>query len=192
MALINQTPYSTIKTALVTWSNAVMGADRTRWAKTTRPRLAKPYATLEIVELGRDTGIDEQKVVDNAGVMETTYQGLREMVLRVTVYVDAPNAYSDVWAKERLQTLLLSLSALSVIDDFRVVPLAFLSHTSIVERDKFEGDRWEWIATSDLTLSYRSVLFDDGTAAPPDDGGFVESTEIKINDEPTFTVDSTP
>ncbi len=192
MALINQTPYTAIKTALVLWSNAVMGADKTRWAKTVQPRLAKPYATLEIVQLGQDTGIDEQNVVDNAGVMETTYRGLREMVVRVTVYVDAPNAYSDVWAKERLQTLLLGLSTLSVIDDFRVIPLAFLSHTAIAEQDKFEGDRWEWIASSDLTFSYRSLLFDDGLAAPPDDGGFVESTEIQINNEPTFTVDSTP
>ncbi len=192
MALINQTPYSTIKSALVTWSNNVMGANKTRWARTTFSRLAKPYATLEIVQLGRDQGIDERKEVDNGGVLETSYQGLRDMIVRVTVYVDSPNAYTDVWAKERLQTLLLSLSALSVIDDFRVVPLAFLSHTPIVEQDKFEGDRWEWIASADLTFSYRSVLFDDGQAAPPDDGGFAESTEITINSEPPFTVDSTP
>lgn len=192
MALTNTTPYAAIKGALLAWAAGAMGAGKTVWAKTDYPKLANPYATLEITQLGSDTGIDERKVVDNGGVMETSYQGLRAMVVRVRVFTHPPDDLSDPWAKELLQTLLLSLSAQSVIDAFRVVPLAFISHTPIVEADAQEGDRWEWIAEADLTLHYRSVLFDDGLADAPDDGGFVESAEITINDEPTFTVDSTP
>ncbi len=191
VALTNQTPYAAIKDALVVWSDAVMGVDRTAWAKTDYPRLAKPYATLEILQLGQDTGIDERVVVDNGGVMETTYQGQREMVARVTVYGEPPVSLAEVWPKDLLQTLLLSLSVQSVIDAFRAVPFAYVSHTPLVAVDEQDGDRWEWIVESDLTFRYRSILFDDGLAAPPDDGGFIESTEITINDEPPFTVDTT-
>lgn len=192
MALTNQTPYTAIKQALITWSDAVMGTDNTRWAKTDFPRDVKPYATLEIIELGQDIGLDERKEVDNSGVLETTYRGLREMVVRLTVYADAPASLAATWPKDLLQTALLALSAQSVIDDFRVVPLAYLSNTPIVERDEQLGDRWEWIAESDLRFSYRSVLFDDGLAPPPDDGAFVESVEITIGSESKFTIDSTP
>lgn len=190
--MTNQTPYAAIKTALLVWSDAVMGASKTRWANTDFPRLAKPYATLEIIELGRDLGLDERKEVDNGGVMETTYRGLREMLVRIRVYADAPGSLAATWPKDLLQTALLALSVQSVIDDFRAVPLAYLSNTPIVSDDVQEGDRWEWIASSDLTFSYRSILFDDGLAAPPDDGAFIDSTEITINNEPPFTTDSTP
>ena len=175
MALTNTTPYAAIKGALLAWAAGAMGAGKTVWAKTDYPKLSAPYATLEIVQLGNDTGIDERQVVDNAGVMETSYQGLRAMVVRVRVFTHPPDELSDVWAKDLLQTLLPSLSAQSIIDAFRVVPLAFMSHTPIVEADAQEGDRWEWIAESDITLNYRSVLFDDGLAAAPDDGGFIET-----------------
>ena len=190
MALTNTTPYVAIKRALLAWMNGTMGAGKTVWAKTDYPKLSAPYATIEIIQLGNDTGIDERKVVDNGGVMETSYQGLRSMVVRVRVFTHPPNALADQWASGLLQTLLLSLSAQSVIDDFRVVPLAFMSHTPIAEADVQEGDRWEWIAEADLTLHYRSVLFDDGLAAAPDDGGFVQRVEIQINEEPPFMADS--
>ena len=190
MALINQTPYAAIKKALEVWSDAVMGVSKTKWANTNFPRLAKPYATLEIIQFGSDTGIDERKEVDNAGVMETEYRGLREMIVRIRVYGAPPGSLADTWVKDLLQTALLALSVQSVIDAFRIVPLAFLSHTPIVTADVQAGDRWEWIAESDLRFSYRSVLFDDGLAAPPDDGGFVQRAEITINSEPPFVVDS--
>lgn len=187
MALTNQTPYAAIKTALLVWSDSVIGPSKTRWANTNFPRLANPYATLEIIELGQDIGIDERKEVDNGGVLETTYRGLREMVVQIRVFGDAPGALADTWPKDLLQTALLALSVQSVIDDFRVVPLAYLSNTPIVGANVQEGDRWEWIAESDLRFSYRSILFDDGLAAPPDDGAFIDSTEITINSEPPFT-----
>ena len=60
------------------------------------------------------------------------------------------------------------------------------------DADEFDGDRWEWIAKSDLRFSYRSLLFDDGLSAAPDDGVFIESTDVTINTEPKFIIDSTP
>lgn len=192
MALTNNTNYSGIKTALLVWADAVVGANKTRWAKTDYPKLAHPYATLEVQTLGRDQGIDQRDEVDNGGVLETTYLGLREMTVRVRVFAQAPNTLAGVWASDLLQTMMLTLSAQSVIDAFRVVPMSSLSYTPIVRADEQAGDRWEWIAETDLTLQYRSELFDDGLAAAPDDGGFIERTEITVDNEPTFVIDSTP
>jgi len=192
MALFNQTDYAAIKGALVTWANLAVGVNKTLWENTVFPRLAKPYATLQIMEMGRDRGIDQRDVVDNAGVAETTYTGLREMVLRVRVFADPPGTLDGIWAQELLQTMLLALSVQSVIDTFRPLGIASLSHTPITGRDVQNGDRWEWVAESDVRVSYRSTLFDDGLAPPPDDGGFIESTDVTINTEPTFPIDSTP
>lgn len=192
MALINQTDYPGMKDGLLAWADLAVGANKTVWADTDFPRLAKPYATLLVMEMGRDQGLDQRVEVDNAGVMETTYTGLREMVLRVRVFADPPGTISGVWAQELLQTMLLALSVQSVIDAFRPLGIASLSHTPIVSRDVHSGDRWEWIAETDVRISYRSTLLDDGLAAAPDDGGFIESTDITVNSEPTFDIDSTP
>ena len=75
MTISNNTDYETIKRALLTWSDGVLGADKTRWGNMDFPRLSRPYGTFEIVQMGEDQGIDEIVEELNAGVIETTYFG---------------------------------------------------------------------------------------------------------------------
>lgn len=192
MALINNTDYSGIRSAILAWSDAVVGSGKTKWAKTDFPKIVRPFATLEMTELGQDQGIDERFEVNNGGILEVSYIGLREMQIHARILGVAPTTISEVWPKDLLQNMLLTLSSESVIAAFRVLPLAFIRHTPIISADEQVGKRWEWIAETFLTFSYRSVLFDDGLSDPPDDGVFIESADVTVNDEPTFSIDSTP
>lgn len=192
MALTNNTPYQAIKDALVVWADSVLGSGKSLWLNTDYPRVAKPYCTLEIQQLGASIGIDDRVSVDNAGARETTQNGFREMILRVQVYTAPPSTIAQAWPKDLLNSMLIALQTRSVIDAFRAVPMSYVDNTRITGVDDQEGDRWEWIAACDLRLNYSTELFDDGLAAAPDDGGFVEQVEITIDDEPTFIVDSTP
>lgn len=192
MTITNNTDYPGIKTALMSWVDAVLGASKTKWADTSYPRLAKPYATFLVASMGADEGLDERTEILNAGVIETTYTGNRLMTVTFRVYAVPPASFAAVWAQELMQTALVMLSTQAVIDDFREAGIAFRSHTPVVQADVQEGDRWEWIAECDLTIAYRTVLFDDGLGAPPDDGQYIESVELDFNSEPTWEIDSTP
>lgn len=192
VTITNNTDYAGIKGALIAWIDSVLGGDKTRWENTDFPRLAKPYATFLIAGMGSDQGLDEVTEVLNGAVIETTYTGNRSMTLRLRIYGDPPGSFAGIWPQELMQTALLTLHTQALIDDFRVAAIAFISHTPVVEADVQEGDRWEWIAECDLTISYRTVLFDDGLGAPPDDGQYIESVELDFNSEPTWTIDSTP
>ena len=159
------------------------------WSRQDYPRLTRPYGLFHITTLGRDEGIDERSEVLNGSVIETTYIGLREMAMTFSIFAPPPSSYAGIWPKELMQDALLRLSVQSQIDAFRAVNLAFRSHTPVREADEQDGDRWEWGAETDLILSYRTCLLDDGLAAPPDDGQFIEVVEIQINQEAPFTIE---
>lgn len=189
MALVNQTDYAGFKRALIAWADGVLGTGRTGWANTDFPKLARPYGLFHITSMGADQGLDERVEVLNGLVLETTYLGLREMTMDFKIFAPAPDSFNDSFPQELLQEAIIRLSAQATIDAFRAVNLAFINHTPIVQADGQAGDRWEWAAQAGLNFSYRTCLFDDGLADPPDDGQIIGRVGITINDEPEFTVD---
>ncbi len=189
MALINQTRNAEIKAALVAWSDAVIGSGKSVFSNQDHPKLARQFAVIEITDRGRDIGFDQKFENDNSGVLETHYVGQREMVVNVRVLGAVPTDLED-WPADTLQAMILTLQAESTMAAFRVVPLAYLSNTEVTKVDAQAGDRWEWGAESDLTFSYTSVLFDNGLADPPDDGGFIEQVQYEINDFGEQTVNA--
>lgn len=190
MAFINQTDYSGMKGALISWADGVLGAGRTGWANTNFPKLAPPYGTFLLTSMGADQGIDERAEVLNGSVIETSYLGLREMTLLFKIYAEPPGSFSDQFPQELMQDALIRLSTQPLIDAFRAVALAFINHTPIEANDEQVGDRWEWVSMASINLSYRTILFDDGLGAPPDDGQIIELVKVTVNDEPEFTVDA--
>lgn len=190
MAFTNQTDYPAIKRALISWSDSVLGTGLTGWANTDFPKLARPYGLFHVTSMGADQGLDERSEVLNGGVIETTYLGLREMTLSFKILTPPPSSLGGAFPQELLQDALIRLSTQAQIDAFRVVGLAFINHTPINQADGQAGDRWEWVAESSINLSYRTTLFDDGLAAPPDDGQFIEVVKITVDGEPEFTVDA--
>jgi len=140
--------------------------------------------------MGADQGLDERVEVLNGSVLETTYLGLREMTMDFKILAPAPDSFNDAFPQELLQEAIIRLSAQSTIDAFRAVNLAFINHSPIVQSDEQAGDRWEWAAQAGINFSYRTCLFDDGLAAPPDDGQIIEIVKITVNSEPDFTVDA--
>ena len=189
MALSTQTDYAGIKGALIAWADGVLGVGLTQWANTDFPKLARPYGTFLVTSMGADQGIDERAEVLNGSVIETSYLGLREMTMKFSIYAQPPSSFAGQWPQELMQDALIRLSTQPLIDAFRAVKMAFINHTPIIEDDQQAGDRWEWVAVTSLNFSYRTILFDDGLSAAPDDGQIIELVKITVNNEPEFTVD---
>ena len=188
MTISNNTDYETIKRALLTWSDGILGSDKTRWGNMDFPRFSRPYGTFEIVQMGEDQGIDETVEELNGGVIETTYFGARAMVLQYRIYTATPAGFSGTFPRTLMRAAIVDLHAQSRIDAFREAAIAYINHTAIRQENEFRGEKWEWIAACELNINYRTVLFDDGLGTPPDDGQYIAETDVTINSEPTLDI----
>lgn len=178
MPLVNQTSHALHRTALRTWLLARAGLTNVVWANQAGDRPSTlPFGVLQIVSRGKQIGVDHVKEELTATVLEKTYIGLREMTVQITIYAAPADSDDDFEASELLEQALAALAMQQVIDTFRVAFLASMDWEVINTVDEQLGERWERRAVADLRLSYRSVLFDDGTDPAPDDGQWIETVD---------------
>ena len=166
-----------IKAAIKDWMALRTGL-AVAWLNQVTPRPTKPYCTIQRIGLGRSIGHDyvqQQHDGGNPGILEKTYIGLRELTIQAEVYTEPADDDNDLEALDILELALMTLSAQQTTDAFRLVNLAFIDHEAPIAMDEQLGERWERRAVADIRFSYRTVLFDDGSDPPPDDGQFVDN-----------------
>ena len=184
MPLVNQTDYVGFKGALYTWfrDKSGLGAGKVLWLNQPTPARAKPYGTLQMLSRGKIIGQDYLKEKQSGNVIERTYIGLREMIVQVQTFSIPADDDSDFEALETLEQALAALSMQQVMDAFRIANLGVMDYDILSTADEQAGERWERRAVADLRLTYRTILFDDGTDASPDDGTFIENIESITED----------
>lgn len=199
MPLVNQTQTALHRAAIKTWfqERSGLGSDKIIWLNQPTPRKALPAGTLQILSRGKKIGEDYVQEVLNAGIIERHYLGVREMTIQCEIYTDPASVDTDLEALELLDQALAALSMRQVIDAFQVANIAMLDYEILNTNDAQIGERWERRATADVRFTYRSIIFDDGTDAAPDDGQFIERTivDTDYNDGEIISqidADSTP
>ena len=179
MPLVNNTRFADHRAAIKTWfqDRTGLGSGSIIWLNQPTPRKALPSGTLHLLSRGKQMGQDQIQEVQNGNVIERTYLGVRQMVIQAEIYTVPASDDADLEAMEILEQALGALSMRQVIDDFQAVDLAALDYEVINVDDELVGERWERRAIADIRFSYRTILFDDGTDAAPDDGTFIETVD---------------
>ncbi len=179
MPLVNQTRFADHKAAIRKWLSDRTGLPLLSviWVNQITPRPDNPFATLQIVSPGKRQGLDYLQEVQNGGVIERHYIGLREMTVQAEVFTDPTTAHAEFGAIELLDQALMALSMQQVRDEFSAVDLAEMDYEIQDAADDQVGERWERRAVADVRFSYRTILFDDGTDPAPDDGTYIETVD---------------
>lgn len=177
MPLVNQTRTADHRAVIFDWfaARTGLGATKIIWVNQPTPRKALPSGTLQILSRGKKIGEDYLQEVQNGNVIERHYLGVREMVIQAEVHTIPASADADLEALELLEQALAALNMRQVIDVFQTADLAALDYDILGNADIQIGERWERRAIADIRFSYRTILFDDGTDASPDDGTFIEN-----------------
>ena len=176
MPLVNQTGYAAHRAALRSWLLNSGSLTDVIWAKQATPRPdALPFGVLQIIRRKR-IGMAHVKRVQNGNLLERTTIGQREASIQVTVFSAPASADSDFEAAELLEQALDALEMQQLIDSFAAAKFSVLDWSDVQEIGEQVGHERERQAVSELRISYRSVVFDDGSDTAPDDGTFIEST----------------
>lgn len=181
MPLVNQTQTDLHRIAMFDWfaARSGLGASKVIWADQNTPRKGLPAGVIQIISRGKKIGEDYVQEILNttSGLVERTYLGLRRMMVQFDIYTAPRSDDTTLGALELLEQALAALSMRQVIDQFQVANLAALDYEIINAPDVMVGERWEKRAIADVEFSYRTILFDDGTDAAPDDGQYIKTID---------------
>ncbi len=188
MPLVSQTDYGAIRQRLITWLEArAPGISEANIANRAFDEPAVPFAVIQVISRGKQLGLTSRKTVQNGNLIERTYISQRQMSVQVTVISDPAATDATLEAGDILEIALEALNSQQERDAWRLDCLSILDWDTVEFPDEQVGEIWRRKAVALLTLSYRTVLFDDGTDPPPDDGTFIETVDVISEDNATAT-----